>query len=219
MSQPTATDDSAAAPPNPLERFTSGGWTKGLLRLALGLGIVAAVIGLFGRDSLELLLDRKVAVMLGLGATVHFAQRVFRILKWARMIEPAGLVQRPWTFLLRIQLIGMIGNLLLPVSEPLKVWAVAGNRRQVLWASESVVVETALHASLIGAAGAIGLILASQPSPTFLWIAAVGMGSAARSAAVVATTAPPTLAHRRPRRAGLDHRRDRVPVGGLRPGG
>ncbi len=175
VSQSTANEEPAAPPPNPLERFTSGGWAKGLVRLALGLGIVATVIWLAGGDSLKLLLDREVALFLGLGATVHLGQRVARILKWARMIEPAGLVKRRWTYLLRIQLVGMIANLVLPVSEALKVWAVSENRRQVLWASESVVVETALHASLIGLAGGIGLLTAGQPSPPLLWVAAGSM--------------------------------------------
>ncbi len=174
---PSTAKEPTEAPPNPLERFTSGGWVKGLLRLGLGLALVGAVIWFTGASSLELLLDRQVALLLVVGSVVQIGLRVCRILKWSRIIEPAGLVKRPWTYLLRIQLIGMLGNVALPMSEPLKVWAVAANRRQVLRASESIVIETTVHTCLVGVAGCLGLLLAGSSFPALVWWAAGGMAA------------------------------------------
>ncbi|MBW2454194.1 MAG: flippase-like domain-containing protein [Deltaproteobacteria bacterium] len=174
---PSAAKERDQAPPNPLERFTSGGWVKGMLRLAVGLALVGVVVWFTGAGSLTLLLDPQVAFWLVVGAAVQIGLRVCRILKWSRIIEPAGLVPRPWTYLLRIQLIGMLGNVLLPMSEPLKVWAVAANRRQVLWASESIVIETTVHACLVGVAGCLGLLLTGWTAPAPVWWAAGGMAA------------------------------------------
>ncbi len=163
-------------PPNPLDRFTSGGWLAGVLRLGLGAAIVYAVVHFFARDALSLLLTREVTPILLAGAAVHLLQRAARIFKWVRMIAPSGLRDsRPW-HLLRIQLIGMLANLLLPVSEAIKVWAVSRDRPDAVVAAESIVVDTALHTAMIGAAGIAGVSLAGTSShPAVLWGAAVAL--------------------------------------------
>lgn len=164
--------DGGDAPPNPLDRFTSGGWIKGLLRLALGAGLVYAVIHFFARDALALLLAREVTLTLLIGAAVHLVQRSARIFKWARMIQPSDLRDSRPLHLLRIQLIGMLANLLLPVSEAIKVWAVSRNRADAVVGAESIVVDTALHTSMIGGAGIAGVVLAATVSHSAILLAA-----------------------------------------------
>jgi len=157
-----------------LERFTSGGWAKGLLRLGLGVAVVVAVVHFFARDALALLLDRDVTAVIALGAAAHLLQRTARVLKWARIIEPAGLIPRRWTYLLRVQLIGLVANLLLPVSDALKVWAVSRDRRDVVVGSESIVVDVAMHTSMLGALGLMG-VLATDQDHWLPWVAAVAL--------------------------------------------
>jgi hypothetical protein len=165
----------APAPANPLLRFTGGGWRKGMLRLALGVGIVAMVLWFQGKGALERLLDPAVIPFLATGAIVHLTQRGARILKWWRMLDSTEVVQHRWTVLLRIQLIGMLANLVLPVSEALKVWAVARDRRQMMVASKSIVVETALHALMMGVAGTVALAMVGGAAPWLAWLAALAM--------------------------------------------
>ena len=162
---------------SPLERFTSGGWTQGVLRLALGLGVLAIVVHFAARDAVTLLLDRGVTAALLLGVPVHLLQRALRIEKWRRMIEHSGLVTRRFTFLMRVQLIGMMANLLLPVSEALKIWAVSRDRRDLVPAGASLVLDGMLHAAMVGGLGLIGAMAAASSSVT-LWTAAAAMALA-----------------------------------------
>lgn len=159
---------------NPLERFTSGGWGKGLLRLALGLGVLAVVLRFAARDAVTVILDRDVGWTLLLGVPVHLLQRAGRVEKWRRMIEHSGLVARRFTFLLRVQLIGMVANLLLPVSEALKIWAVSRSRKDLVRAGESLVIEGLLHSATVGALGLCGAIVTASASVA-LWAAAAAM--------------------------------------------
>lgn len=172
-------DPQSEAPRNPLERFTSGGWLKGLVRLAIGIGILAAVLHWGARAAVDKLVEREVTAALALGAAIHLVQRIARILKWARMIEPSGLVERRWTFLLRVQLIGMLANLLLPVSEALKIWALSRNRRDILVTTESLFLDVALHNAMVCGLGVLGVIALGASA-----------GSVLRAAAWLLTLAP-----------------------------
>ncbi len=158
--------------PNPLERFVAGGWKRGIVRLLAGLAVIALVVSFTGAESIDRLLDPRLAPFLLLGAAVHLTQRVARIIKWARMIAPTTLVKHSMLYLLRIQFIGMMANLLLPLSEGLKVWAVSRTRAQAKVAAESIVAETALHALLVGVAGALGIVtVANRPSTLTITVA------------------------------------------------
>ncbi|MFP6684882.1 MAG: lysylphosphatidylglycerol synthase transmembrane domain-containing protein [Polyangiaceae bacterium] len=160
-------------PPDPLQRFTSGGWKRGVIRLLVGVVLVVGVISYTGTEPLKRLLDPNVALFLLLGAVVHLGQRAARILKWSYMIEGTVLVQHGWRYLLRVQLIGMMGNLLLPVSEGLKVWAVSRTRVQAKIGVESIAAETALHALFVGAAGALGVAFVATAPTTLKWVSGV----------------------------------------------
>jgi uncharacterized membrane protein YbhN (UPF0104 family) len=152
-----------------------GGWRRGLLRVALALVVVCGVVWWSGPGSWAPLLEwRLLPYVLG-GSALHLAQRSVRLRKWALLIAPSRLRQLPFTQLLRIQLVGLLANQLLPISEALKVWAVARKPRDVLLASRSLVADMALHSVLIGVVGAIGAAL--HPLPT-LWLAAGLMGGA-----------------------------------------
>lgn len=169
MSAPPETE----RPQNPLERFTSGGWLKGLLRLGLGVLLVGAVLSFTGRDSWQHLDDPALVPMVGLGALVHLVQRVARTRKWQLMLAPTHVEQRPFRYLLRIQLIGMVANLALPVSEALKVWAVSKSKSQTTIAAKSIVVDLATHTALIGAVGLVAAAVASWWEPAIWAVSAV----------------------------------------------
>jgi len=173
-SEPSSSAD-AQPPPNPLERFTSGGWVKGLLRLAVGLAILGAVVHFGARDAVDKLIEREVTSMLVLGAAIHVLQRVARIAKWALMIQNAGLIQRRAAFLVRVQFIGMMANLLLPVSEALKIWAVSRNRRDVVVATESLLLDVGMHNAMVGGLGVLGVVAMTVAAGPVLWGAAGAM--------------------------------------------
>ena len=166
---------------NPLERFTSGGWAMGVLRLALGLAVLGVVVRFVARDAVTLILKRGVTSTLLLGVPVYLAQRAGRIEKWRRMIEHSGLVARRFTFLMRVQLIGMVANLIVPVSEALKIWAVSRDRRDVLPAGESVLLDGMLHSAMVGVLGLFGTVVLASSSV------------ALRTAAVATTLIPLAL--------------------------
>ena len=159
---------------HPLERFTSGGWVRGVIGLALGIGVLAVVVRFVARDAATLILDRGVTAPLLLGVSVHLLQRAGRVEKWRRMIEHSGLVARNFTFLLRVQLVGMVANLLLPVSEALKIWAVSRDRGDVVPAGASLLLEGMLHAAMVGVLGLIGALVTASSSVA-LWTAAAAM--------------------------------------------
>src|SRR5690606_235695 len=101
-------------------------------------------------------------------------QRAARIKKWQLMIAPTSVEQHPYSFLLRIQLIGMVANLAVPVSEAVKVWAVARNKAEVKIAVKSIVVDMALHTGLVGLTGAVAALLAAWWTPA-IWAASLAM--------------------------------------------
>ncbi len=162
---------------NPLTELTSGGWKRGLLRLAVGMALVAGVLHFVGEDSWRLLDDPALFGAVAAGAVVHLAQRLMRVEKWRRMLTPTSVAQRSLPFLLRIQLIGMVANLMLPVSEAVKVWAVSRTRADVRVATTSIVVDMAMHTALVGLLGAGAALLLAWWDIT-VWAAALTMGVA-----------------------------------------
>ena len=164
-------------PPNPLERFAGGGWRKGLLRLLLAAALLAVVMWVAGERAWVALKRPGVVQIIIAGSLVHGLQRLARIRKWWHMIAGSALTQHSWVYLLRVQLIGMLANLVLPVSEVLKVWAVSHDKRTALVATESLIVDLAIHS---GALGALGLLACGIGSgygavPTLAWVAAASM--------------------------------------------
>jgi len=149
---------------HPLDRLTSGGWWRGLLRMSVGLVVVAVVLWVSGKDAWAPLLDvRMIPFVLG-GAAVHLAQRATRMRKWFFMIEGMDLLKRSFWSLMRIQLIGLVVNLVLPLSEGLKAWSVSRDRRDLTVAIKSLVADMALHTSFIGASGLVGVLLVADAS-------------------------------------------------------
>jgi uncharacterized protein (DUF3820 family) len=160
---------------HPLDRLTSGGWWSGLARLAVGLGIVGVVLWLSGEKAWRPLLELRMLPFFVGGAALHLAQRTARMLKWHSMMQGMSLLQRQFWSLLRIQLIGLMINLVLPVSEGIKAWSVSRNARDVLLASKSLVADMALHTAMIGSAGMLGLMLVDHP-PWLAWVASAIFG-------------------------------------------
>lgn len=165
---------SPGRPRNPLEAFTSGGWFKGLLRLALGVALVTVVLTVAGGDSWQHLRHPKLLPLIALGALVHLVQRVARIRKWQQMLVPTEVMQRSFGYLLRVQLIGMVANLLLPVSEAVKVWAVSNNRDDARVATQSIVIDMSMHTCLIGVVGVVSAVAANWWEPA-LWVVSLTM--------------------------------------------
>jgi uncharacterized membrane protein YbhN (UPF0104 family) len=175
---------SGDAPTHPLDRLAGGGWAAGLLRLALGVGIVVALLLLAGKKALDPLLRTDRLGHLALGALLILGERTLRIVKWHAILQRLPLVPRPPGFLLRIQFIGLLFNQLAPVSELLKAWAVSRTRRDVLLALETMVLDIAALSLVVGAVGAAGavVLIASDATP---WLAVPGVAIAAGSLALV----------------------------------
>lgn len=161
-------------PPNPLERFTSGGWIKGVARLALGVALVAAVLHFVGGDSWHHLDDPALLPLVAAGALIHLCQRLARIRKWQLMLAPTSVIKRRYAYLLRIQLIGMVANLVLPVSEAVKVWAVSKNRDDVKVSAKSIVLDMAIHTAQIGLVGVVAGAIAGWFEPA-MWAVSITM--------------------------------------------
>lgn len=148
-------DPSSITIEHPLERFSGGGWLRGLARLGAGLAVLGVVLVWTGGEALEALWRIELLPWLLGGAALAGSQRALRVYKWAGLVESApSLRSRPLGWLLRLQFVGLLANLLLPVSEALKIWAVSQDRRGVPRAVESLTVDTAL---LTAAAAAVGL--------------------------------------------------------------
>src|SRR5690606_40814850 len=92
-------------PPHPLERLSAGGWKGGLVRLAIGIAIVTAVIVFGGADAWRRLTEPRMIPLLALGAALHLAQRAARIAKWQAMLREAELHRNDYGYLLRAQLV------------------------------------------------------------------------------------------------------------------
>lgn len=149
---------------HPLDRLTSGGWWRGLLRLAVGLAVVGAVLWIAGEEAYAPLLDVRMIPFIVGGAAVHLIQRATRIRKWFFMIADADLLGRSFWSLMRVQLIGMMVNLVLPLSEGMKAWSVSRDRRQLALAVKSLVADMALHTAFVGVSGVLGVLLVVDPS-------------------------------------------------------
>ncbi len=149
---------------HPLDRLTSGGWWRGLLRLTAGLAVVGVVLWFAGEEAYAPLLDLRMIPFIAAGAAVHLLQRVTRIRKWFFMIADADLVKRTYGSLLRIQLIGMMVNLVLPLSEGMKAWLVSRDRRQLGVAVKSLVADMALHTAFVGISGVVGVLIVADAS-------------------------------------------------------
>ena len=105
--------EAADAPPHPLQRLTSGGWRMGLLRMGVGLVVVGAAVWLSGEEAWGPLLEARMLPFLAGGAALHLTQRAARMRKWFWMIADTDLIPRPFMWLLRIQLIGLVVNLVI----------------------------------------------------------------------------------------------------------
>ena len=173
---------------NPLERLTSGGVGGGLIRFAVGMLLVAGAMHFAGGDSLAHLKDPALLPVIALGAVIHLVQRVARIRKWQAMLERTQVRQRSLKALLRIQFIGMIANLVAPVSEALKIWAVSTNKADAKVATLSIVVDLAMHTCGIGVAGIAALALFGWADP-LAWAAAAIMTVGGVGVVVVARVA------------------------------
>lgn len=168
---------SSQRPPNPLERFTHGGWRRGLWRVALALLLIAGVLWFTGEQTWAALQRPGVIPVVLAGAALHALQRFARIRKWALMLVGTELGRYSWRYLLRVQFMGLLANLLLPVSEALKVWAVARDRRGAWLASKSLAADLCIHTSAVGVVGALGCAMSSlaEPLPAAIWWAAAGV--------------------------------------------
>ncbi|MCA9625763.1 MAG: flippase-like domain-containing protein [Myxococcales bacterium] len=168
-------EDAPGDQAHPLDRLTRGGWRKGVLRLALGLGVVGMVLYLSGEKAWAPLLERRMLPYLVAGALIHLVQRAARVRKWQLMITRANLLARPFRYLMRVQLVGLLVNLLLPVSDALKAWAVARDRGQLVVAAKSLIADIALHTAFVGAAGVAALVVL-PPGPWIAYAAAAAFG-------------------------------------------
>lgn len=165
-------------PPHPLERLSGGGLKGGLLRLFLGVAIVAVVIAIGGAESWRRLAQPRMIPLVALGAALHLGQRAARIAKWQVMLGEAALRRNDYAYLLRAQLVGLFANLVAPVSEAVKIWAVAASRRDVIVATASIATDTALHAGAIALAGLLGILLLGGGSG-WIWAGSGGLLAAA----------------------------------------
>ena len=182
MSQQTVT-----AEPHPLDRLTRGGWLKGLLRLGVGAGLLAVVLAVTGREALDEVLEARHAPLLALGAVLLAAQRVARVRKWAWLVEQTELIHRPVRYLLRVQFVGLLLNLVAPLSEVLKMWAVCRDRSDTPRVIETLTVDLAM---LSGAAGVVGLVVGAPLSLSggAWWLGLPGLVLAVAAAVVVGAT-------------------------------
>jgi uncharacterized membrane protein YbhN (UPF0104 family) len=179
--------DAADAPVrHPLDRLTAGGWAAGLARLLAGVALLAILVVVAGTEVLAPLLRFENAGPLLVAAVLVFAERVVRVVKWHAILQGLPLMPRSWTFLLRIQLVGLLANLAIPSSEPLKVWAVSRTRRDVVLASETLVLDIAALSAAVGlgalAVAAVLVTFAGTPA----WLPFPGAVLLVLSAAVVA---------------------------------
>ncbi|MDI7266731.1 MAG: lysylphosphatidylglycerol synthase transmembrane domain-containing protein, partial [Myxococcota bacterium] len=150
-------------PRHPLERLTGRNWAIGLARLAVAVAIAGAAVAYAGRETWDVLLRIEHLPWLAAGTALTLAQRVLRIRKWAWIVEGFPLPHRPWAWLLRIQFVGLFANLVVPVSEALKVWAISDRRRDVTPAVETLVMDTAQEALAVGAVALAAALVAMGP--------------------------------------------------------
>lgn len=159
-------EEEDAPRPSPLERFAGGGWRRGIWRVSFGAAILTLVLWLAPGEAWTLLAQPQIWGWVAVGTLIHLVQRGARIAKWREMIMHSGLRQYSVGFLFRVQLVGMLANLLLPVSEALKIWTVSRTRADGVVATKSIASDTALHAALMGL---VGLIAAATSDAAGYW--------------------------------------------------
>ncbi|MBI5487251.1 MAG: flippase-like domain-containing protein [Deltaproteobacteria bacterium] len=192
MRDPESSGAAEAAEPgdqplrHPLDRLTAGGWVAGLARLAAGAALLTILVVVVGTDVLAPLLRFENAGLLLGGAVLVFAERFVRILKWHAILQGLPLVPRNWTFLLRLQLVGLLANLAIPSSEPLKVWAVCRTRRDIVLASETLVLDIAALSAAVGLGALIVAAALALAAAAPGWLPLPGAMLLALSAGVVA---------------------------------
>lgn len=180
---------STAAPPqqasadaHPLDRLAGRGWAGGLARLAVAAVVLAVVLTVTGSEALDQLLDARHAPAFAAGAVLVGVQRVVRIVKWSRLVKRAGLLPRALGDLLRVQFVGLLANLAIPVSELLKIWAVSRDRSDAPHAVETIAVEVAWLSAIVGLLGlGAGATLALSGATEAGWLWAPGAGLLATS--------------------------------------
>ena len=145
--------------------------------MALAVAVIAGVLWFTGDRTWVALKRPGVIPVVVAGAVIHGLQRFARIRKWAAMLVGTELERHSWRYLLRIQFIGLLANLIVPVSEALKVWAVARDRHSAWLASKSLAADLCIHTSAVGVFGVIGCAITSltQPVRSPIWWAAVGV--------------------------------------------
>ena len=145
---------------HPLTFLTGGGWIKACARLLAAAIILGVVLSFTGEETWTVLMKLDHLPYFVFGAALLGVQRVLRVLKWSLIVEKSGLTPRRWTWLVRIQFIGLLGNLLVPVSEGLKIWAVSSSRKDIRRATETIVLDSAMLTVAVGGLGLLaGLFL------------------------------------------------------------
>ena len=156
---------------HPLENITDGGWAKGLLRIVAAALILILVLHFTGEETWAILMKLDHLPWFVGGAFLLALQRVLRVRKWALIVERADLPGRPWTWLVRVQFIGLLINLLVPASEALKVWAVSDDKTHMPRAARTILLDTGMLSVSVGATGLLaGLALPSGALGSMTWI-------------------------------------------------
>ncbi|MEO1266766.1 MAG: lysylphosphatidylglycerol synthase domain-containing protein, partial [Myxococcota bacterium] len=172
---------------HPLDRLTQGGWGRGVLRLGVGGGLLALVLALTGPEALGELWKVQHLPLLLVGALLSATQRVVRVGKWAGLVEQTELLRRPLSYLVRIQFVGLLVNVLVPLSEVLKMWAVCRNRSDTPLVLETLTVDIALLSATVGVMGlGVGAALAWLGAASW-WVWLPGGVLATAAVAVLAT--------------------------------
>ncbi|MEM1030855.1 MAG: lysylphosphatidylglycerol synthase transmembrane domain-containing protein [Myxococcota bacterium] len=163
--------------PRPLlRRLRARRLGSGLVRLGLAVVVLAVVLRFGGSEVWTKVAHPEVVPWLLLGAGVHLGQRAARMAKWSDMLRDIPVRRRDFQFLFRTQLVGMLANLVAPVSEALKIGALARDRSEAVVVSTTIVADVALHAAGMGVVGVLGALVLGIRHPL------VGGGALAVSA-------------------------------------
>ncbi len=180
-SQDRSLDRKDTAVQHPLERLTGGGWRKSILRLFLGVLLLSMVLWWTGTEVIDRLWQRDTLPLLLAGVCLSILQRALRVCKWTWIVSQSGLGEYKLGYLLRIQYVGLLINLLAPLSETMKIWAISRTRKHVPVAFFTLVLDTTylgLAVAILGMGGA-GLVMVGAVDAVLpLWIAgfAVALG-------------------------------------------
>lgn len=158
---------------HPLDHVTRGSWAQGMLRLVVAVLLLWLLTRMFGERAWERLLRAENLSPILAGAILAIVERVFRIRKWALLLDDFPVRRPGWTYLLRIQFIGLFANLVIPSSELLKVWAVARNRREAVSAAVSILLDIVMSSAVIGLAALVAAVPLAAERP---WLLLPGAG-------------------------------------------